>query len=165
VKNRYHKMLFFMLPAILMVSLTDCAGFLQQQYGRMDPSQEAARQFESARTNPNYAYYSTGSDTIPSAILGLDKKRTLATTLWKSLDSSSEKLSSLVSGMQTKALQMGQTVHGFTILDEQGKPIGVWYSLLSARQPVVIHRDGAVDIYTPNADIYDAGTSFKSKLR
>jgi hypothetical protein len=67
--------------------------------------------------------------------------------------------------MQTKALQMGQTVHGFTILDTQGKPTGIWYSLLSARQPVVFHSDGTVDIYTPNADIYDMENPLTPRLR
>ena len=145
---------FFMMFMVLMFSCLGCAGWLAGRYGTMAPDAQAAKAFESFQINPDLSYYVSGSDEYPNALLGLNKKYALDSTLWKRIDPTPQRFRELVLQMQARARQIGQSQFGFAIFDDKGHQIGVWYSILSARAPVLMKENQHVEIYTPDIDTY-----------
>jgi len=156
--NRHNSMITCIFLAYTTMVLLSCASLIHGQYGSMNPNDKIAHLFESYQIQPNYNYYYIGPDSHPNAILGLDKKYPLATTIWKPLEASSEKLKPLIVGMKEQVHQNSELLHGFVILDPRGKTIGIWYSVLDSHQPVIIHDNGTVDVYTPDIDQERSGS-------
>lgn len=72
----------------------------------------------------------------------------------------------IVTNMQMRLLSCcGQRQAGFVILDDKGKQIGIWYSLLMGNIGVKMKEDAKVIIYPPKEDIYiqyeEKGSGFK----
>jgi hypothetical protein len=139
----------------LCLALTACTG-LFRNYGRIDSSREVTGAFERYEVNPNFRYYITGSDVYPNAVIGLDRKHQLdPETLWKEVEMTPERMKGIVQLMKSKTNLLMMTLHGFEITDNNGRPIGVWYSILSARTFVKMNDDGTVRIDTPDLDTYN----------
>ncbi len=146
---------FFLLVA-LCLGATACAGHLFKNYGRIDPSSEVTRAFESYQVNPEFRYYISGSDFTPNALIGLNRTYRLdPRTLWKEVAMTPEKMKEIVENMKTKAFDYHQFQYGFEMTDDTGRPIGVWYSILSARTLLHREEDGTVRIDTPDLDTYE----------
>jgi len=84
--------------------------------------------------------------------------------LWKPLAGSPERMGEVVLGMRSKAEKAFHVIHGFTLHDPQGRPIGVWYSLPWSPTCLEILADRTVRIDPPDVDTYnlmneDAGWS------
>ena len=126
-----------------------------KNYGEIKPSEEATREFESGKVFPNYRYYISGADLYPDALIGIDKTYTLDTDLWKEIELTPKKLSEIVGDMQSKGLEVGELVHGFDMLDNQGKKIGIWYSILRARTSLKMLGDNKVMVYTPPLNVWE----------
>jgi hypothetical protein len=60
----------------------------------------------------------------------------------------------IVTDMKSKATDYGWSQYGFAVLDNRGRQIGVWYSILTATAPVRMLEDKKVIIYTPDVDTY-----------
>ena len=54
-----------------------------------------------------------------------------------------------------KADEYRLVLHGFDMLDDKGRPIGVWYSIMTARTLVRMQEDGTVRIDTPDLETYE----------
>ena len=144
-----------------------CAGLRVSDYGHIDPSGDVAQAFENYEVKPDLNYYVTGSDMYPGAIIGIDKRYTLVTKLWKKREFTTETLKELVLNMQTKAMDLGLiVVHGFNIVDEEGNDIGDWYSILRATTSVKRIEDNQFIIPPPPLDIYEEndGDEYRKKL-
>jgi hypothetical protein len=76
-------------------------------------------------------------------------------TLWKEVQMTPEKMKEIVEHMNTKASVRMDFHKGFEMLDNSGRPIGVWYSLARARTSLQIREDGTVRIDTPDLDTYE----------
>jgi len=138
------------LVLILCVGTVACGAALFRNYGRITPSPEVTRAFEGYQVNPQFRYYVTGQDLNPNAILGLDRSYTLdPRTTWREVEMTSAKLKEFVQGMKAKVFATQTSLYGYEVTDDHGKPIGVWYSLLSARTFVHMNEDGTVRIDTP----------------
>lgn len=139
---------------LLCLALAACAGLLNG-YGRIDPSLETTDAFEGYRVNPQYRYYISGSDLYPTALMGLQRDYRLdPQTLWKEVEMTPQKMKTIVDNIRTKALEYYQFPTGFDLLDAQGRPIGAWYSIVSARTFLRVGADGIVRIDTPELDTY-----------
>ena len=145
---------FFIVAILLMFSCLGCAGLFTGRYGTIAPDTNAAKAFESFQISANINYYISGSDEYPNALMGLNKKYTLDSVLWKKIDPSPQRFKELVLNMQDKACQIGEFQNGFIILDDKGNQIGIWYSILRAETPLLIKDDQHVEIYTPDIDTY-----------
>ncbi len=146
---------FYLLVAVCL-SVTACAGFRFQNYGRIDPSAETTRAFESYQVNPEFRYYISGSDFTPNALMGLNRAYRLdPRTLWKEVQMTPEKMREIVEHMKTKAFEYDERQYGFEMSDDTGRPIGVWYSILTARTFLHREADGTVRIDTPDLDTYE----------
>jgi len=146
----------FCLLMALCLSATACAGHLFKNYGRIDPRGETTRTFESYQVNPEFRYYISGSDLYPNALMGLKRAYRLdPRTLWKEVAMTPEKMKEIVENMKTKAFEYHQFQYGFEMSDDTGQPIGVWYSLLTARTFLHMEENGTVRIDTPDLDTYE----------
>jgi hypothetical protein len=75
-------------------------------------------------------------------------------TLWKKVDMTPERCLDMVSHIQTRAPGLSLFPYGFIIQDDQGRRIGVWYSILTATTPVWMLNDHTAVIHTPPVDTY-----------
>ena len=146
---------FYLLPA-LCLSIMACAGTLFKNYGRIDPSHEATRAFESYQVNPEFRYYTSGPNVYPNALMGLHRDYRLdPRALWKDETMTPERMKEIVQSMQSKAWDHRLLQHGYDILDDKGRRIGVWYSIMTAPTLVRMQEDGTVRIDTPALDTYE----------
>ncbi len=143
----------FIIMLFLVFSFCGCVGFLKGS-GAINPDRSVTRAFETFQINPNYNYYYSGSDVYPNALIGLDKKYKIEPDLWKKMEPAPRDFKDMISQMQSKALSIGQFQHGFAILDDKGRPIGVWYSILRAATTVKMTDDQTVLIYQPPLNTY-----------
>ena len=124
--------------------------------GRIDSSREVTLAFESYSVNPTYRYYISGSDVYPNALIGLSRDYHLdPETLWKEVQMTPKEMKEIVDHMKARASQLMQFPQGFNLVDDQGRVIGVWYSIITARTFVQMKKDGIVRIDTPDIDTYD----------
>ena len=100
--------------------------------GSVRTSAEVARQFENLEINPNYRYWYLNQENNPYGVVGLDREYQLdGGPVWRALEPDSATFKKVVGLVQSFPLP-NSTTTGYTILDHQGRPIGVWYSSLSA---------------------------------
>ncbi len=148
--SRYSR-LFVVSSLVLVLTLAGCAGFKMR--GSFVPDRDVARSFADYEFRDDMNYYSSGSDAYPNALMGLKKEYTLESDLWKKVDKA-ETFKDMVQGMQRKTGGMVMPLHGFQILDNEGRPIGIWYAILSARASLVMKEGKHVVVYTPDIDTY-----------
>jgi hypothetical protein len=147
----------FYLIMVLCMSMVACAS-LSRNYGRFIASAEVTKELEGYQVNPDFRYYISGSDLYPNALMGLDRNYHLdPATLWKEVDMSPPQMKAIVDAMKSKVFTLFTTLHGFTLTDNNGRPIGIWYSILKARTFVRINDNGTVRIDTPDLDTYESG--------
>ncbi|MEN6623146.1 MAG: hypothetical protein ABFD50_16565 [Smithella sp.] len=151
---KINNILFFL---IVCAAFSSCASgnVSLKNWGQIVPDSEIKKQFETYQVKPNLNYYISGSDVYPNAILGLQKEYTLISTLWKKVELTPAALRTIVTDMKFRALNINQSQFGFVVLDNRGKQIGIWYSLLSATAPVRMKENKEVIIYTPDIDTYE----------
>jgi hypothetical protein len=146
---------FYLLLAVCL-STVACSGTLFKNYGRIDANKEITRAFESHQVNADLRYYISGSDLYPNALMGLHRDYRLdPRTLWKEVTMTPTKMKEIVYYMKAKADEYGLYQYGFEMSDDKGRPIGVWYSILTARTFLRMQEDGTVRIDTPEIDTYE----------
>ena len=127
-----------------------------RNYGRFNPSDEVLQAFAIYQVNKDFRYYISGPDVNPTALMGLDRSHQLdPATTWREVQMTPEKMKEIVDGMNTKASTHHEFQKGFELLDNSGRPIGVWYSLIRARTSLQIKEDGTVRINTPDLETYE----------
>lgn len=135
--------------------LGSCAGLWPERIGGIVPDRGAMLIFERKQCSADYQYYYSGSDLYPSALMGIRKDLKLEDdTLWKKVDMTPERCLDMVSHIQTRALGLVLFPYGFVIQDDQGKRIGIWYSILTATTPVWMKDNHTAVISTPPVDTY-----------
>jgi hypothetical protein len=147
---------FAVLGFAWMAVNSEAAEFFKN-YGEIRPSAEATGVFENYKILPDYRYYVSGPDLYPNALIALDRAYALDSDLWKERKLTSAEMKELIGDMQSKALVVGETLHGYDILNNGGKKIGLWYSILRARTYVKMEGDGRVVIATPPIDLWERG--------
>jgi hypothetical protein len=143
---------------MLLLLSSGCASMPLKNYGSIVADGSVMAAFDKFQVNPNYNYFYTGSEVYPNAVMGLDKFYTLESDLWKNVDMTPAKLREIVMSMKDKAATVNLTtsLHGFAILDDKGKQIGVWYSILKAitNSSVRMKDSKTVLIDTPDIDTW-----------
>lgn len=153
IKNR---LLIFALLSLIILSTTACISF--KNYGKFVLDTDVTAAFNRAEINPDFNYYITGSDVYPHSILGLNKAYILDSDLWKKVELKPEELREHTAHMLQRAVNCREVPLGFTVLDDKGKTIGVWYSILVPEISIKMLDDQKVIIYPPhdrNYNCYD----------
>ena len=118
--------------------------------GRLKYSSEVKKMFETYTVLPDHTYYYSGQTAQPRVVMGIHNDYQLQSKLWKKVDLSSEQLNKWIN-FRTTSTGFDQRPNGFSMLDSDGKKIGVWYALVDWRDTTVIKKgDGnQVTVYTP----------------
>jgi hypothetical protein len=145
------------LGAVLLIVMVGCSG----HYGSVRFDVAAGRALEAGEVLKGHRYYTTGSETDPSAILALREDRPLHYGPWREVVMTPQLLTHLVDNMRgTRAVGPD----GHIVLDEKGAPIGAWYSYF--KPPIVkLLEDGGVEVSTPFTESGGSSDAFKPALR
>jgi hypothetical protein len=100
---------------------------LSSDYGSFKRSREVERIFEGYQILADHTYYTVGPDADPIAIMGIHRDHTLRSRLWKKVDLTESQLKAWVDEMSNH-IDFAPMPHGFFILDQTKRPIGVFYS-------------------------------------
>jgi hypothetical protein len=144
-----------MAGIVVLLFCMGCTGTFFKNYGGIAPDRDATKAFETYQINPDFNYYTSGSFVYPNALMGLEKTYILDSDLWKKIEPTPQEFREIIQNMQTKALNLGLQQHGFVIMDNKEKRIGVWYSILTARTVIKMMEGGKVVIFTPDLDTYE----------
>ena len=149
-----------MAAGILMIGLlAGCAAnkVARENSGSLKLSTEVSQDFQTYQVLPQYRYYFAGSDTKPTAIVGIDPNYTLDTSVWQAAaDLTPEQLQNWV--QQMLGFNPAWRTFGAYILDGKGQPVGIWYSL-DNEVPVAVLPDNRIEIIPPEA----GGTGFPER--
>jgi hypothetical protein len=121
--------------------------FLKGSYGQLRPNGEVGEAFAAFQVR-ELRYYTSGPDSCPRAIMGLDRTWDLQDVLWKRRELTAATMKELVTSMQ----QRHQPLHGFDIIDDRGRKIGEWLSTLDAQTTIKIGEDHSLWVSTPSPD-------------
>ena len=100
--------------------------------GRIRGSDQVTRQFENLEIIPNYRYWYLNQENNPYGVAGLDREFRLDDDpMWQPLDPGSGTFRKVVGLVQSFPVP-SSTTSGYSIMDPQDRPIGVWYSSLGA---------------------------------
>jgi len=131
------------------LSILACAGMFRD-YGRFNPSEEVFQAFATHQINKDFRYYISGPDLYPNAIMGLHRSYQLdPRTLWREVQMTPKKMKEIVEYMNIRTALINRQT-GFELLDNNDRPIGVWYSRIEVQTFLRIQEDGTVRIDTPN---------------
>ncbi len=145
---------FGVMCTLLIFFFFGCAGLFNGNFGTITPDRNVTHNYETYQVNPNFNYYISGSDIYPNAIIGIDKRYSLDSTLWKKIEFTPQKLRILVSDMKSRVSESSQSLQGFIMLDPHGNIVGNWYSILSARTTIKMGEDNKVIVFTPDLETY-----------
>jgi len=140
------------------VFLASCSVLVESisgNYGKIKANNDVTESFQSYRIKEDHSYYTSGSDSCPHAIIGIDTSYVLRSTLWKERYLTPKAMKTLVGNMKSKAQECGFMLHGFDILDNEGNDIGDRYSILSLTTTVRILDGNTITITTPSIDTYE----------
>jgi hypothetical protein len=125
------------------------SGRLRQRYGSLRPSETVTQSYERFILDPDLAYYSSGPEACPVALIGIDKELILDETVWTRRHFRMETFREPIRDMQRHALSTMQTLHGFEIADQQGRRIGTWFSVLNVRTTIKALEGNRIRIDPP----------------
>lgn len=135
----------------VVLSVSACAG-LFRNYGSSNPSREVTEAFTNYEVNGNFRYYVSGTRLFPSAIMALNRSYRLDPenqALWEEVQMTPEKMKEIIRDMGSYLL--AGFLEGYQLLDDRGRPIGVWFSPMEKAPTLVrMQEDGTVRIDTPS---------------
>ena len=145
----------------LSAALLILTGACTANYGNLQRSNDVSKAFESHEVLVDHAYYATGPEARPTAILAIHRSYTLKPGLWRPVEMTPELLNRLVDAM-TDRLGFTPAIMGGVIADPAGKPAGVWYSL-SSRTTIRFEPENVIVVSLPTPDndpfLMDGGRS------
>ena len=141
--------IIYFVCVLMFLCASGCAGLRMSDYGYIHPSDDVTQAFKNYEVKPDLNYYIGGRDLYPDAIIGIDKRYTLITKMWKKREFTTETMKALVLNMQTNTMGRNFMFFGFNILDEEGNDIGDWYSIRRATTNVKRIEDNQFSIPTP----------------
>jgi hypothetical protein len=125
---------------ILGLVLSGCAN---NSYGRFGLSQEVETAFESGHAFPDYNYFYAGRQSMPHAVIGIDKAYQVPSKLWKAFTPTPAELTR----MANHILRVhNEQPYGAEILSPSRQRIGVWYSRIVAVHVEVDEANKSVSI-------------------
>jgi hypothetical protein len=122
--------------------------FMGGAYGSLRLNREVGEGFENFQVQDNMNYYISGPDAYPNVIMGVDKTWTLCSDLWKKKALTPASMKELVLCMHEKNMPL----HGFEIVDQNGRKIGHWFSVLDVHIMIKVLGENKIVVSTPPSD-------------
>ncbi len=139
--------LFTAVILIGLMLITFC-GCSLSNYGQLKSNPEVTQTFKNYKILPDTKYYYWGTFGQPVAIVGINSNYTLNSKVWVPIDPESKDFRTLINKVSLQGT--GNIAHpwGFTILDNAGNDVGVWYSAIRAAA-VKIDANGQIVNLSP----------------
>ncbi len=139
---------------------SSCGG----NYGRLSISSEINNSFLNAAVLPDYNYYYSGPEGLPTAILRIKNKYKLVSDLWVAFEPSQELLKKYVENIRFHYKHLSRPYpYGYEVIYCNGETIGGWYSIWDWTA-VECLKDKKVNVYPPPlSDPFQDGINDKDK--
>lgn len=118
-------------------------------YGNFSLSAEVTHTFENGIVQPDFKYYYSGRDTMPYAIMGIDRRYQVPSRYWTALDPQPDQLKKMSGNIFAKDRH---DPYGAQILDPEGEVIGIWYSNVRFQSVRVDRQNMTVEVLFPNPE-------------
>lgn len=146
--SEIHSSRFFVaIISILTVSVA-LIGCSMSNYGKLKATPEVTRSFEAYQILPGHKYYYKGTYSQPVVIVGINENYDLNSKLWVEIDPKSGDFRKLIDKVSLQGSGSTTEPWGFTILDNSGRDVGVWYSAIRAAA-VEINENGKIANLSP----------------
>ena len=130
------------------IFFSGCAA-TQQNTATFKDDPQITETFASGQILPDYKYYYSGPVNFPIAILGIHKDYQLRSDLWNEADMLEKQLKAWIAELDDSFRSFKYRYHGAAILDNTGKQVGIWYSMVGS-VTVQIKPGNQVVVYTPD---------------
>jgi len=144
------KVLLFSL-SVAVAFMAGCAG--SGSYGRLVPNDNVKKTFETYQLPINHAYYYSGPDAIPNALIGIQNGYHLESRFWKPVELTQDLLKRWLEWGHTR-LGYDLSRNGSEILAPDGRQIGIWYAVRDWKDWATVKMidDKTVNISPPLED-------------
>jgi len=139
--------LFFLLVAV--VFMAGCAG--TGNYGKLVPDDDVKKTFETYQLPQDHAYYYSGPDARPRALIGIQNEFHLESKFWKPVELTHKLLKRWFEkgGISRDGRDLSR--NGAEILAPDDRQIGIWYAMRNWKDRATIKMidDKTVNVSTP----------------
>jgi hypothetical protein len=139
-----------MLVAAIAFSLF-LAGCMKNS-GQFTISKQVGQAIQAGEILPDYRYYYAGRDTMPYAIIGIDKNYAVPSQYWIAFEPTSTKLKNMAGNIYG---EMQWNPYGYHLMDTDGNIIGIWFSNIFNPSVRVDNVNRTVDIFFKNPESYN----------
>jgi fumarate reductase subunit C len=120
-----------------------------KNYGHFARSAQVEQAFRNGEHQSDYQYFYAGRDTMPYAIIGVDRGYTVPSRYWIPFEPEPEELRKMTGNMYGKH-RFYPT--GYQILDPDGAIIGVWFSSVYFQSVSVDPQNRTVEVLFRNPE-------------
>jgi hypothetical protein len=131
--------------AALLLMVAACGN----HYGNFSLNTEVTQAFETGTVEPDLDYYYAGRDTMPYAIMGIDRRYQVPSRYWISFDPQPEQLKKMSGNIYGKDRY---DPYGARIRDAEGEVVGIWYSNVRFQSVSVDRQNNIVQVLFPNPE-------------
>ena len=135
----------FIIMTVLIAMVAGCT----KNYGRFAKSAEVGLAFRQGDHQANYQYFYAGRDTMPYAIIGIDRNYTVPSRYWIPFEPGSEQLIKMTGNMYGKHQYYPA---GYHILDPDGNIIGVCFTSVNRKSVSVDQQNRTVELLFENPE-------------
>ena len=118
-------------------------------YGSFKVDAEVAQTIRSGERQEGYQYYYSGRETMPYAIIGVDRQYTVSSPYWTAFSPPAQQLKLMSRNIFGKNRSQP---YGAQILAPDGQVVGVWYAILIDRTVRVDTENRTVDVFFKNPE-------------
>ena len=120
-----------------------------KNYGRFTIDDQVARDVLSGVSDPQLRYYYTGRDTMPYAIIGIDRAYHIHSPYWIEFDPAPDRLKKM---SQKIYANIQDDAYGARMISTAGRWIGIWYSNVFSRSVRVDEKKKTVQVLFVNPE-------------
>jgi len=120
-------------------------------YGRLVYNDNVQKAFETYQLPPNHAYYYSGPDALPNAVIGIRNEYRLESRFWKPVELTQDLLQNWLEWRGGP--RRGLNKNGSDMLATDGRQIGIWYSVRNSTDWATVKMidDKTFVVSTPSA--------------
>ena len=137
---------------VILITLLVVTGACAQNYGRFSIDPQVANDFRTGTIQPDLRYYYQGRDTMPYAIIGIDRTYEVPSKYWIAFDPDPEQLKKMSGNIYQ---DVRDYTYGATIMAPDGTVVGIWYSNVDQKSVTVDQENHTVQILFPNPENND----------
>ena len=117
--------------------------------GRFSMNAQVDQDFRTGQAQPGSRYFYAGRDTMPYAIIGIDRSYSVPSRYWIPFEPEADTLKKMSGNMYGK---MRYNPYGSHILDPDGNIIGVWYSSVYHYSASIDQQNRTVQVLFKNPE-------------